>query len=57
MKKTGKRAVIDGNEAFEVIINGLKAWLPVHPEIVYKGEWKGWNDFLGVKHTDAHATH
>ena len=25
---------------------------PLHPEIVYEDEWKGWDDFLGITKED-----
>lgn len=29
--------------------------VPKDPEVVYKGEWKGWEDFLGLFYTYQHA--
>jgi len=51
MKKSKRITDENGDEWFEAKCKGKKILLPVHPDVVYKrtGEWKGWNDFLGVK--------
>ena len=44
----------DHGETIHPGYEGEEKAMPLHPEFVYRraGEWRGWNDFLGVKESD-----
>jgi len=51
---TGRRIIIEGDEFFELRVNGKSKWIPAEPDVVYgrTGEWRGWSDFLGIDVAD-----